>query len=236
MTAAASHAERAVPERFMEALSYRAPFLIEKLLNEQIVDRADRAEALFAEVIKYLILERTYPTKQWEMFSRRIDEVWHQFVLFTVEYVDFCKRYFGLYLHHAPGNSPSTPARSPGGSGDRTGIAPVADFAQHYQAMFGTPLPELWFDGAAMTLNQRLVVEARIGALAVTAAPGPGMVQLACDRGELLAVSELARPALDFMLENRAFYVRELPGDLTSEEKIGLAETLVARHVLLLAS
>lgn len=31
-----------------------------------------------------------------------IDEMWHNFVLFTTEYTEFCKTYFGHYIHHAP--------------------------------------------------------------------------------------------------------------------------------------
>lgn len=31
-----------------------------------------------------------------------IDEMWHNFVLFTKEYTAFCQHYFGYYLHHAP--------------------------------------------------------------------------------------------------------------------------------------
>ena len=31
-----------------------------------------------------------------------IDEMWHNFVLFTREYAEFCDRYFGYYLHHGP--------------------------------------------------------------------------------------------------------------------------------------
>jgi hypothetical protein len=31
-----------------------------------------------------------------------IDEMWHNFVLFTKEYTEFCTRFFGHYLHHAP--------------------------------------------------------------------------------------------------------------------------------------
>lgn len=31
-----------------------------------------------------------------------IDEMWHNFVLFTKDYTTFCKDYFGYYLHHAP--------------------------------------------------------------------------------------------------------------------------------------
>jgi hypothetical protein len=31
-----------------------------------------------------------------------IDEMWHNFVLFTKEYTAFCKDFFGYYVHHAP--------------------------------------------------------------------------------------------------------------------------------------
>lgn len=31
-----------------------------------------------------------------------IDEMWHNFVLFTKEYTQFCLHYFGYYLHHGP--------------------------------------------------------------------------------------------------------------------------------------
>jgi hypothetical protein len=31
-----------------------------------------------------------------------IDEMWHNFVLFTKEYAEFCTHYFGYYLHHGP--------------------------------------------------------------------------------------------------------------------------------------
>ena len=31
-----------------------------------------------------------------------IDEMWHNFVLFTHEYTAFCQHFFGYYIHHAP--------------------------------------------------------------------------------------------------------------------------------------
>ncbi len=31
-----------------------------------------------------------------------IDEMWHNFVLFTKEYAAFCQHFFGYYIHHAP--------------------------------------------------------------------------------------------------------------------------------------
>jgi hypothetical protein len=54
------------------------------------------------------------------------------------------------------------------------------------------------------------------------------MVDLLNERGEaLLTVNELARSALTFIAQTGAFYVRELPGDLTDEEKVALIATLV---------
>lgn len=225
----ASPGPRREPARYLEALSYRAPFLIEKLLKEQIVETAEQGEALFAEVLKYLILNRTYPGKQWEMVSRLVDEVWHQFVLFTREYHDFGERYFGHYLHHAPGNSPSTPPRPP------QDTPSFDDFGQHYQAMFGAAPPALWHDPGSVTLRRRVVLSTLAAPLTLVA-EDDAMVTVMGARGPVVTVSELARDALAFMLRTRAFYVRELPGELTDDEKVGLVEALIAHHLLLLAS
>src|SRR5277367_4404316 len=40
--------------------------------------------------------------------SRRVDDLWHTFILFTPQYRQFCTRYFGRYVDHQP-NTPSTP-------------------------------------------------------------------------------------------------------------------------------
>lgn len=218
---------RREPGQYMEALGYEAPFLIDKLLKEQIVETAQEAEALFAEVIKYLILGRTYPGKPWEMISRRVDEVWHQFVLFTAEYTEFGKRYFGHYLHHAPGNSP--------GMANRPREVPsLAEFSAHYTGLFGAPLPAIWFDTGSIGLNRRMLINEAAGALRLVAYDG--MVTVTGMHGPMVAVNDIAREALEFMLRARAFYVRELPGGLTDDEQQGLAETLVAHSVLVLGS
>lgn len=31
-----------------------------------------------------------------------LDEMWHAFLMYTRDYEDFCQRYFGRFLHHAP--------------------------------------------------------------------------------------------------------------------------------------
>ena len=80
------------------SLSFDAPYLTEKLVKEHICTSEGEAQALFREVKRYLFLNRTDQSKVWEMYSLRIDEVWHQFVLFTRQYIDFCRRYYGAYL------------------------------------------------------------------------------------------------------------------------------------------
>ncbi|HKU42685.1 MAG TPA: hypothetical protein VJR89_31215, partial [Polyangiales bacterium] len=61
-----------------------------------------------------------------------------------------------------------------------------------------------------------------------------GMITVLSRFGALVRVSELAREALEFIWRTRAFYVRELPGELTDDEKVGVATILVGRGALLL--
>jgi hypothetical protein len=45
-----------------------------------------------------LISERMVP-------SRRLDSAWHEFILHTKQYVDYCEANFGTYIHHVPDNN-----------------------------------------------------------------------------------------------------------------------------------
>ncbi|MFZ2315014.1 MAG: hypothetical protein WAW86_05070 [Gammaproteobacteria bacterium] len=33
---------------------------------------------------------------------KEIDDMWHTFLLFTKDYLSFCKQYFGRFFHHSP--------------------------------------------------------------------------------------------------------------------------------------
>lgn len=222
----------AMPDRsrLLGALDYRAPFLIEKLCREHIVETAALGEALFVEVIRYLILCQAYPDRQWQMSSRRIDEVWHQFVLFTGEYFAFCERYFGSYLHHAPSNAPGVVRPR----GDRR--LEAAEFQRCYEQLFGSPVSELWRDSSVVALDRRVVRNDALGGIQLECDDATAMITLVGRSGPLVSVSALASDALAFMMRIGAFYVRELPGDLSDEEKLGLVELLVEQRVLLLAA
>lgn len=225
----AARSESAPP--LFDALQHEAPYLIEKLLKERIVDSEAEGQALFREVKRFIVLVRTDPSVLWDMYSLRIDEAWHQFVLFTREYIEFCARYFGLYIQHSPSNAPVSEddeIREP------REVPTFQLFEKRYQELFGEPLPAVWFDETSVVPHRRVVNDL---AGALTVRDDGELISLvdACGHA-VLSISELARPALHFIASTGAFYVRELPGGLTDDEKVAVIATLVEHRILRVAS
>lgn len=213
------------------SLAFEAPYLIEKLLHDRICGTENEARELFREVKRYLFLSRADQSTIWEMYSFRIDEVWHQFVLFTRQYSEFCIRYYGAYLPHSPSNAPELIKNK------ETRMLPLATFSEfhdYYERVFGEPLPDCWYDERSIRLHRR-VLNTRIDSL---------LLKQDCDHVELLnsegkvvfAVDSLAAEAMSFIADTGAFYVRELPGGLADDEKIALVATLVQQKLLRPAS
>jgi hypothetical protein len=149
-------------------------------------------------------------------------------VLFTNQYVEFCRRFFGQYMHHNPSTAPEVPGRA------ELKPSTFEGFRARYESFFGEPLPDLWLDGRSVSLSRR-VLNDNAGASQVSVEDG--MACLAGPGGRIdVVVNDIARDALEFISRTGAFYVRELPGDLTDEEKIGLIVTLVEHRVLRVAS
>lgn len=92
--------------------------------NNRVIERfkqahpkeAYRAEQLFTDMLRYLWLCKKHhqdtitnpedtslhfmPVMHEEM--RTIDLMWHEFILVTRDYHDFCQQFFGQYIHHEP--------------------------------------------------------------------------------------------------------------------------------------
>lgn len=100
---------------------------IEKLLeytNPKVLARYDKdfphnkwkAEEALTELLKFLWLgqkqkeaQQLHPHDEtFQFFSAihvemsEIDDMWHTFILFTKDYMDFGNHYFGYYIHHSP--------------------------------------------------------------------------------------------------------------------------------------
>ncbi len=216
----------ALDGRLAAALAFTAPFVTDRLLDDRVADSPEQAELLFTEAKKYLVLCDATPGMTFGMHSAMVDEAWHTFILFTAEYSDYGHRYFGNYLHHAPAaaGDHGVPAQN---------TASFNDFRRRYEELFGEPLPSIWYDDTCVVPSRR-VVNDRAGALVLTT--DADTVHLVDDTGAtVLSVNALARDALEFITATRDFYVRELPGDLTDDEKVGVVGPLVRSGVLRLA-
>lgn len=80
-------------------LGYENPAVVARLAKEENLS-ADEAKALFDDTLRFLWLGN------WIKFpicpTPRIDLGWHVFLLFTVDYREFCQNYFGQFIDHLP--------------------------------------------------------------------------------------------------------------------------------------
>lgn len=96
-------------------LEYKNPAVL-KLYEQNYPNNKLTAEQAFTEVLKYLWLSKKHTLDLVENVNndnfpsqcimprsmREIDEMWHEFILFTEDYTNFCLQYFGEYMHHLP--------------------------------------------------------------------------------------------------------------------------------------
>lgn len=81
--------------------AFDAPFLEEKLLQEGVFSTHEEYAVAFTEFKKYLALGK-WTDRNVAMCSKKVDAIWHQFILFTHDYFSFCNQFFGYYIHHNP--------------------------------------------------------------------------------------------------------------------------------------
>ncbi|WP_433935877.1 hypothetical protein AB3662_14255 [Sorangium cellulosum] len=217
-TSSASSASSA--RRRPDLFAYRAPFVIDKLLMNKTVATEREAEALFRELARYLWLVESDRTRAYPMFSLRVDEAWHQFALFTIEYADFCERFFGRFLHHAPSNAPVTHA---------VREATWDEFAAAYSALYGEPPPEVWNDATSVCGPRRVIRDRE-----VSVRLRDGKAELVDGDTVLVRVDPWGEAALRFIARYGIFYVRELPG-LDLDDRVALCRALVASRTLRVA-
>jgi hypothetical protein len=214
----------------VEALAFEAPYVIERLVNDRIVASVPEAEELFTEVKRYLVMSEVCDDVVVGMCSARVDEAWHAFILYTSQYADFCQRYFGHFIGHAPKNAPKAGADP---HGHRRELS-FPEFCTRYEELFGELLPEVWLDPRNVVVGQR-VFNDEAGELSI-ARSGSAAELIDASGDVLVSVNDIAVDALAFIAVTGAFYVRELPGGLTDREKVALVEALLTIRTLRLAS
>jgi hypothetical protein len=104
-----------------EVLTYRHQQVLEKFVERYDVTPRE-ARALFVEMLRWLWLAAAcrrdaqagrhgLPRLAIDAPLLMLDEMWHTFLLFTVDYAAFCRRYLGAFVHHVPTSAAHRRAR-----------------------------------------------------------------------------------------------------------------------------
>jgi hypothetical protein len=91
-----------------DILLYKNKAIIARYQEEYKASPEEAAE-IFQEWLKYMYLCKLHIVKNITSFQcaiyadiKKIDDMWHTFILFTREYDLFCQKYIGHFVHHAP--------------------------------------------------------------------------------------------------------------------------------------
>ncbi len=113
-------------------MNYTHPGLVERLQDKLNLPHED-AQLLFDDTKRFLYLcaISDSPIAPPEM----VDEGWHNFILYTADYTQFCQRFFGRMINHFP-KTRAEKAASDGGIVRRTKLL--------LQDVFGSQLSKFW--------------------------------------------------------------------------------------------
>ena len=86
-----------------KALSYENPEVVSRFVQLYDVSSEEAAD-VFVETKRWLWLASQVESGALSITDPLliIDEMWHNFVLFTLDYTRYCTDCFGRYIHHAP--------------------------------------------------------------------------------------------------------------------------------------
>lgn len=108
-----------------ELLQYEHPMVVRSYVRTHGASE-EKAGQLFQDMLLYLWIAHKHSLERRESpqedrlnFSfvmhqemRDIDNMWHNFILYTKDYTEFCHRYFDTYLHHEPDVAERTSGQS----------------------------------------------------------------------------------------------------------------------------
>lgn len=90
-------------------------FLDKRLAARRPELNAEQRAEVFAGLNDYFQLCRRAGRRMVAMPSQAVDDAWHEFILFTRQYDQFCHRAFGRFLHHTPAEAMSSPTQASDG-------------------------------------------------------------------------------------------------------------------------
>ncbi len=199
----------------------------EKLAKLRLSRSPEETTRLLGEVKKYLVIANVETEHEVPMFSSRVDEIWHQLVLFTAQYQAMCERFFSSFQHHDPRETSETRPDAEGGGRKKLDFPA---FCTRYQEIFG-PLDDAWFEDRGLAQDTR--VERALWGRPLALRRSERALEVVLQRDEPVVMCRVPlrmANALETLLDGAARYVRELP--LEGEERLALCRPLLAIGVL----
>ncbi|TAK94555.1 hypothetical protein EPO05_06195 [Patescibacteria group bacterium] len=89
-------------------MDYQFDPLIHRMIDKYGWEELETREC-FEDMKRYLCLAAQ--TGKPLVPSPRIDEIWHNFILFTMDYSEFCLTKLGRFIHHRPRRRDDEPSR-----------------------------------------------------------------------------------------------------------------------------
>ena len=86
-----------------QSLVTQTPMLINKIMCNTMATSQEAASEGFDETLRFLFLCSLSSSNLTP--SHYIDEIWHEFILFTRTYHQFCNEKFACFIHHQPSNN-----------------------------------------------------------------------------------------------------------------------------------
>jgi hypothetical protein len=126
----AAKLQHGIPERLK---NYNMSFVLDKLVAERRIPSSKRN--LLEREFKRFIALVGLGVHPLAMIGPYVDEVWHQFILFTRQYREFCDHTVGHFVGHQP-DTLATPVPQVAGE----------NFRSAYRRYFGR-IPSIWFEG-----------------------------------------------------------------------------------------
>ena len=108
-------------------LAERYDAVVRRIAREHRVTRCS-ARRWFEETVRFLDLCHASPGALSP--SKKVDKAWHEFLLFTREYQQFCEKRYGRFIHHNPYEAADK------GGYDET--------IRAYTARYGAPPRRIW--------------------------------------------------------------------------------------------
>lgn len=90
-----------------------------------------------------------------------IDEMWHRFILFSLDYHAFCSKYFGRYVHHRPRDDHRGAGR---GRRDRPRLS-LEEYLRFTYDTLGAAAATRWFRTYPRTMSRAVMQARRVASL-----------------------------------------------------------------------